>query len=205
MGSVIYVGRGSFRMEAVALEPELEQSQGVVQPIADTAHIVTAPLHAPRAGADREEGRGAPDVRALFGSQVDVPVLAAPTGAVGLSAPVITLSRGMLATLGALVLLCGVVVGTACRHLFARPAPLAFVVPAATAPALPEVAPLPPPEVETAPPSPPPMVAVPAPLTIRAHAKAVARRTAVASPRAPTPTQASTQQSTKPWVDPWAD
>jgi hypothetical protein len=123
MGSVIYMGRGSFRMEAVALTPEPELEAGVVQPIATA--VVTAPLHATPStrGARpvREQDVEGPSVRPLFGSQVDVPVLAAPTGAVGLTAPSVALSRAMLATLGGLVLLCGIVVGTAARHLFAGP------------------------------------------------------------------------------------
>ena len=115
MGSVIYVGRGSFRMEPVAVEPE-----GVVRPVTG---IVTAPLHAtPLESPERHEHERVPAVRPLFGSQVDVPVLAAPSGAVSLHAPVVTLSRAMLATVCAIVLLCGIVVGTAARHLLASPA-----------------------------------------------------------------------------------
>ena len=109
-----------------------------------------------------------------------------------------TLSRGLLGTLCGLVLLCGIVVGTAARHLFASPAPLAVVavpaVAATTAPAL--VAPsivalrtLP----IAAPPAPPPVVAVPAPVTIHVRTKAVAKA-------APAPIAAP-----KAWVDPWAE
>ena len=197
MSSVVYMGRGSFRMEAVAIDsaPQL----GVVQAVTGS---VTAPLHAtPRMDRDRNSGgnqEGAPPLRALFSSQVDVPVLAAPTGSVNLRAPVVTLSRGLLTLLCGLVLLCGIVVGTAARHLFASPAPLAVVaVPAvAAAPALlpPAIVALPNlPTADTAPPSPPPVVAVPAPVTIHVRTKAVAKA-------APAPVAAP-----KAWVDPWAE
>jgi hypothetical protein len=204
IGSVIYVGRGSFRMEPVALEPD-----GVVRPITG---IVTAPLHAtPLESREGNELDGAPALRPLFGSQVDLPVLAAPSGAVSLHAPVVTLSRAMLATVCGIVLLCGMVVGTAARHLIASPAPLAVVpapvaalalAPAAlAAPAVaPSVA-----AAAAAPPSPPPLVALPAPLTIRARARTAARaaaeptghKIAVAPPAKPL--------QAKPWVDPWAE
>jgi hypothetical protein len=204
MSSVVYVGRGSFRMEAIALEPEPVQEPGVVQPVSG---VVTAPLHATDARR-RDEDRQGPELRPLFGSQVDVPVLAAPMGsaplgAVSLRAPVVTLSRAMLATLGGLVLLCGIVVGTAARHLLTSPAPLAVVAaPAVLAPvtALP-VGPLTiAPAADTAPPQPPPLIAVPAPLTIHAHAKPVAE-----SPTAPHARAMRPKAQTKPWVDPWAE
>jgi hypothetical protein len=220
MGSVIYMGRGSFRMEAVALEPESLACDGVVQPIAG---IVTAPLHAAplreRSGNVPERG---PSVRPLFGSQVDVPVLAAPSGAVSLPAPVVTLSRPMLATVCGVVLLCGIVVGTAVRHLLAAPAPLAVLPPAAVTPLAAAVAPVavavapvtvafapvaaaaPPsaPVADTAPPSPPPVVTVPAPVTIRAHAKTLAR---VAGAGGKPATKIAVAPEPRPWVDPWAE
>jgi hypothetical protein len=221
VSSVIYMGRGSFRMEAVALDrtPAPEEA-GIVQPVTS---VVTAPMHAP--ARDPEGGR--PRLRSLFGSQVDVPVLAAPTGSVGLRAPAVTLSRATLATVVGLVLVCGVVVGTAARHLLAAPAPLAVVSAAPTVPApvlsaAAQAAPAPVaanvPTVDTAPPSPPPLVAVPAPVTIRAHAKTATRQTAEhnASPATESEAEPATTPSTKPpgkasgnpsgktWVDPWA-
>jgi hypothetical protein len=202
MSSVVYMGRGSFRMEAVALDgaPQL----GVVQAVTGS---VTAPLHAaPRKDRDRNSGSnpdGAPALRALFSSQVDVPVLAAPTGSVNLRAPVVTLSRGLLTVLCGLVLLCGIVVGTAARHLFASPAPLAVVaVPAVAAPTAPALVPPAPPQIvalpslpaaDTVPPS-PPVVAVAAPVTIHVRTKAVVAKAAPAPIAMP-----------KTWVDPWAD
>lgn len=196
VASVIHMGRGSFRMEAIALEPELEP--GTVQAMTGT---VTAPMHA--TAQDRHDMRHAvderPSPRPLFGSQVDVPVLAAPTGAVSLHAPVVSLSRAMLATVCGLVLVCGIVVGTAARHLLASPAPLAAPVAAL---AVPVIAPAPRPAataasatlVEVA--APEPVVEVPAPVTIRARAKLAA---------APAPVARKAAAKPKAWVDPWAE
>jgi hypothetical protein len=208
MGSVIYMGRGSFRMEAIALDPEPDDvsRSGVVQPVQGS---VTAPLHAaPRQAREGNEDGRPPRLRPLFGSQVDVPVLAAPTGSIGLRAPVVTLSRAMLGTLSGVVLLCGVVVGTAARHLLAPPAAPAMVTPTAAAtPAVttarsttPLIAPLSrAPAADLAPPSPPPFVSLPAPV-IRARAKAVVKAGAAPLARA-TPVK----PQAKAWVDPWAE
>ena len=131
---------------------------------------------------------------------MDVPLLAAPTGSVSLRAPEVRLSRGLLGMLCGLVLLCGIVVGTAARHLFVSSAPLAVVAVPAVAPlrragasaivALPNL-----PTAATAPPSPPPVVAVPAPVTIHVRTKAVGKA-------APAPAPVAVP---KAWVDPWAD
>jgi hypothetical protein len=43
VGSVVYVGRGSFRMEAIGLETE--QALGVAQPLQSTLGLVTAPYN----------------------------------------------------------------------------------------------------------------------------------------------------------------
>jgi hypothetical protein len=202
MSSVVYVGRGSFRMEAIALAPVLEPELGVVQPMVGAA---TAPLHA-TAVPEHDEARQAPGLRPLFGSQVDVPVLVAPTGSAALRVPVVnvvTLSRAMLATLGGLVLVCGIVVGTAARHLLASPAPLAVVAAPAMATPVAAAALVEPPSApvaDTAPPSPPPLVAVPAPVTIRARDKPVAKVAAARVARA-----ATGRPQAKRWVDPWAE
>ena len=226
MSSVVYIGRGSFRMEAVALQ----DVPGAVQPIIG---VVTAPLHAPAndrfvdRSAARPAERDRHDVRALFSSQLSIPRLAAPTGSASLQAPPVAISRAMLATLGGVVLLCGIVVGTAARHLLASPAPLAVApapAPLALAPALatapvvvavPVPAALPSvPVVETAPPAPPPVNAVPAPVKIRAHAQPVkpaatpVRHAAPATPVAPAasaPPSDAKSAPAKPWVDPWAN
>src|SRR5882724_3099531 len=129
ISSVVYLGRGSFRMEAVALDPAL--AAGIVQPVLGA---VTAPLHRTPVGEPDEQDPRAPNPRALFGAQTNAPILAAPTGSASLHVPVVALSPALLATLGGLVLLCGIVVGTALRHLLAPPAPLALASTPAPAP-----------------------------------------------------------------------
>jgi hypothetical protein len=231
MTSVVYMGRGSFRMEAVALapEPELVSGRGVVQHMSG---VVTAPLHAPHEDdtKDDDSSRGSPDLRALFGSQDAVPLLAAPTGSVSLrAAPAVTLSRATLGALGGLVLLCGIVVGTAARHLLASPAPLTMVA----APAMPTptrapvkmappivlaATPAPTPTPVAAPvattpvpgplprgPVPPPVATTPvapppARVTAPKRATAVVKRALVAAPPAP-----AAKPAQRPWVDPWAN
>jgi hypothetical protein len=203
VGSIIYMGRGSFRMEAVALGGEAEPAMGVVQPVTGA---VTAPLHAaPRAAPLGNASEPTARVRSLFSSQIDVPVLAAPLGSAGFRAPVVALSRPLLVTLGGLVLLCGVVVGTAARHLLASPAPLAVVAaPAAAAALAPPIAAAIAPTVVTAPP-PPPVVALPVPTMIRVRTKAATKTSATTStkPAAPARDEATTA-APKAWVDPWA-
>jgi hypothetical protein len=192
----VYVGRGSFRMEAIPLEPAA--GTGVAQWIEGA---VTAPLHAAapasrRGNIESDPGPRAFRPRSLFGSQIDVPLLVAPTGSVGLHAPAVRLSRASLSVLIGLVLLCGVVVGTAARHLLASPSPLP--VAATAAPAITVTVPTieSAPTAVTAPPSPPPIVSVPAPVTIRAHTKAAKVATVVAP---------KSSANAKAWVDPWAE
>jgi hypothetical protein len=213
MSSVVYVGRKSFRMEAVALEPELARELGIVQPIVSETGIVTAPLHAPsRRHREEAEDGGAPPLRSLFSSQVSIPLLAAPSVAVGnVGSPRVTLTRASLVTLGALVLLCGIVVGTAARHLLAAPKPLSVVAaPAVAAPApsvvtramsVPAA-----PSAETSPPSPPPTPTAPAPVAIHEHVKtapsAIRKRPTTVEAAAPTE---ETVPAPKAWVDPWAE
>jgi hypothetical protein len=209
VSSVIYMGRGSFRMEAVRTpEPEL---LGVVQPVTGS---VTAPLHTkPREGSIGNAR--APRPRSLFGSQIDIPLLSAPIGTASFHGPVVSLSRPILATLFGAVLLCGIVVGTAARHLWATPrtgavvtipvvptspqaaaAPVRVPTPApATAPGVPAV------DVTAS--SVPALVVIPAPSTIRARIKAPAKPPAPARKPAAEPEQA-TPAAQKPWVDPWA-
>ncbi|HVU51114.1 MAG TPA: hypothetical protein VHL80_10535 [Polyangia bacterium] len=207
MSSVVYMGRGSFRME-VTPEP---MRLGVVQPVAGA---VTAPLHAkPRGGSDGNTG--APRPRSLFGSQVDVPLLAAPLGAPTFHAPQVSLTRATLATLCGIVLLCGIVVGTAVRHLVSSPAPTAVAAaPAAPAPAAAAVTLVPiaspsVPIVEIAPSPRPSVVSAPAPVTVRpprpkAHAKpAAAPAREPEAPAAPA-REPEAPAAPKPWVDPWA-
>jgi hypothetical protein len=229
MSSIVYMGRGSFRMEAVAVESE--GRRGVVQPLAGV--VVTAPMHAGERGRHDQHITStaswqAPDLRPLFGSQVDVPLLAAPTGSATFSTTPISISRVALAALGGLVLLCGVVIGTAVRHLLASPAaistvtvsaPIPVAAPiveaqapaAAQAPQAPAVAlvALPAPAVQ----APAPIVTAPvvamaaasveAPLAVRARAKPAAKRAPVEPVRkAPVKAIAGTASH---WVDPFAE
>ena len=201
MSSVVYVGRGSFRMEAVAIDAEVERRQGVVQPM--TA-AVTAPLHAPaRTRTSVSAGWRAPDLRPLFGSQADVPLLAAPTGAVDLPGTAVSISRAALAALGGVVLLCGVVIGTAVRHLLASPAAVTMVVAPARAPTPPakvELAPVILPVNAIAPPSPPATAQLPAAVAIRARPKASVKRPPVDTVR-----KAPVKAIASAWVDPFAE
>jgi hypothetical protein len=168
---------------------------GTVQPVTGA---VTAPLHAkPREDSDGNARRP----RSLFGSQIEVPVLAAPMGMPGFTAPTgVSLSRATLATLGGAVLLCGIIVGTAARHLWSRPAPTAVVAtspvtavaPTPVAePSVPAAAPVAEPQL--------PVVAVPTPVMIRPRAKVVLKP-AVAPARKPVEPPSAPKQ----WVDPWA-
>jgi hypothetical protein len=223
MSSIVYMGRGSFRMEAVAVESE--GRRGVVQPLAGV--VVTAPMHAGERGRHDQHITStaswqAPDLRPLFGSQVDVPLLAAPTGSATFSATPISISRVALVALGGLVLLCGVVIGTAVRHLLASPAaistvnvsapiPLATAIvqaqaPASTPAAAAALVALPAPAVQAPAPivtAPVAMAAVEAPIAVRAHAKPAVKRAPVEPVRkAPVKAIAATASH---WVDPFAE
>jgi hypothetical protein len=210
ISSVVYLGRGSFRMEAVALDPE--RATGIVQPMLGA---VTAPLHRTQVEELDDQDAHAPHLRALFSSQTNVPILAAPTGSASLHVPVVAVSPALLATLGGLVLLCGIIVGTASRHLLALPAPLAL----AATPS-PEAAPLPASPASIAPPAtavpiPPPPEA-PAMVTTRVRARPIARHPqepTEASPAKVWPAKPKTGPAKpktgpakpKTWIDPWAD
>jgi hypothetical protein len=203
VSSVIYVGRGSFRMEVTPEPVRL----GVVQPVPE---IVTAPLHAkPRKGSDGNAGPPRP--RSLFGSHVDVPLLAAPMGAPGLHAAGVSLSRATLATLCGALLLCGIVVGTAARHLWSPPATTIPVTaaPATTAPVTTvPVAASPVASVAIEPVAAPHALGVgpaapAAPAVVPATAAIRARPRPAAKPAAPAQKPAAATPA-KPWVDPWA-
>jgi len=203
VSSVIYVGRGSFRMEVTPEPVRL----GVVQPVTG---VVTAPLHA-KAREGSDGNAGPPRPRSLFGSQVDVPLLAAPIGTPGFHAPGVSLSRGTLATLCGALLLCGIVVGTAARHLWSAPATTATVTttPTTVTVATPPVAASPVASVAIEPVAAPraPSVApaaVAAPVeTAAAPAVTRTRLKPAAKPAAPAQ-KPSAPAAQKPWVDPWA-
>jgi hypothetical protein len=132
MSSVVYMGRGSFRMEAIALDAEA----GIAQPIEG---IVTAPLHAGAGFSNKVDAISrtrtsgtwrVPSPEALFGSQDDVRrMLPPPTGAA--LAPgarkLVLLPRAALAGLAAAVFACGLLAGGAARSITvtAGPAPVA--------------------------------------------------------------------------------
>jgi hypothetical protein len=222
MSSIVYMGRGSFRMEAVAVDAELERREGVVQPLAGV--VVTAPMHAGERGRREEDSTTstgtwqAPDLRPLFSSQVDVPMLAAPTGSAGFAATPISISRIALVALGGVVLLCGVVIGTAVRHLLASPAAISTVsVPAPTLAATPIAAPiieaqapaaalvaLPAPAVQAPIATPPVAIQAAAMATApRPHVKPTVKRAPVETVRkAPVKAIAG---SASHWVDPFAE
>lgn len=190
-------------MEAVPLDPE--RATGIVQPMLGA---VTAPLHRTPLGERDDQDAHAHDLRPLFSSQTNVPVLAAPTGSARLHVPAVALSPALLATLGGLVLLCGIVVGTALRHLLAPHAPLTL----AATPA-PAAASLPPAPAAIAPPATtapnPPLSVAPAPVTTSVRERPIARHAkelAKGSPAKISPAKPKTWPAKpKTWVDPWAD
>jgi hypothetical protein len=226
MSSIVYMGRGSFRMEAVAVDTESDERRGVVQPLAGV--VVTAPMHAGERGRHDKDITStarwqAPDLRPLFGSQSDVPLLAAPTGSAIFSTTAISISRVALVALGGLVLLCGVVIGTAVRHLLASPAAISTVNASAPAPV---AAPIATPVIEARAPAaalvalPAPAVQAQAPIVTapvvrvqaaptavtraaRPHAKPAVKRAPVETVRK-APEQAIAGAASH-WVDPFAE
>jgi hypothetical protein len=209
-GSIVYVGRGSFRMEAISVADDL--ARGVVQPVASVA---TAPYHdGPRPSGessgvealDRAPSSAswrAPDLRPLFGSQVDVPLLSAPTGALPEREGIVLLSRAAIAAMGALIFACGLLAGAAAWH---RPRTSVALTPVAPPPvALP---PEPQPATPSTPAAPeprlvaPPTVAVPEPVTIVARKRPAARHVPVI--QKPQELAASAKPAAR-WIDPFAE
>jgi hypothetical protein len=198
-GSVVYVSRGSFRMEAVGADGELVGQDGTVQPMTG---MITAPYgrraDGENTGVDRlpvSSTFRAPDLQSLFGSQVDVPVLAAPTGtftprrAAGLRLPGFA-----LAILGGALFAWGFLMGEATRR--ADPPPAIPAAPQRTAaPVAPEIEPVTQaaPEERAA-----PVIEVAAPVKITTHKRPAARAVVPRPPRA-------APAAPKPWLDPFAD
>jgi hypothetical protein len=157
-----------------------------------------------------------PDVRRLFGSHDDLPLLTAPTDVVVTTpsmnmANVLTLSRAALVGLGAAVFACGLLAANAAHSLtvtgptFAHaasteaPAPAA---PVAHADPVPIAAAA---EIHETPA--PATIQVPAPVKITAH-KAPAAHKASAAPSAKpqaAPAPVTKTPVRKPWVDPFAE
>ena len=152
MGSVVYVGRGSFRMEAISIADEdvNEEALGIAQPITS---VVTAPRSrwsraTPWTVADQTRTSGewqGPRPVALFGSQDDMPVLAAPpTGSGRTKRPrLVLLPQAALLGLGSAVFACGLLAGERPARSPWPPSPSsrrAALRPSVVAPARPAVA-----------------------------------------------------------------
>jgi hypothetical protein len=194
-GSVVYVSRGSFRMEAVGDG----EAEGVVQAV---ARVATAPYHGGGTGENTGVDRlpvsatfHAPDLPSLFGTDGEVPILAAPTTRPTARTRTGDLSRAALATLAALgvvVFACGVLFGAVAMRPARPAAPMPSVAVAPVAPVAPVTL------VQIAAPAEPApaIIPLPAPVTITARKKVVARHVdaAPAAPAAP-----------KLWVDPFAE
>jgi hypothetical protein len=194
-GSIVYVSRGSFRMEAVGSDGAIMGQDGVVQPMTG---MVTAPYgrrpDGENTGVDRLPVSAtfrAPDPGSLFGSQVDVPVLAAPTGTGTPRRPAsVRLPGFALAVLGGALFACGFILGETAL----RPEPPA---------AHPEVVSLPAAPAEPAPAARPEELAVPV-IAVAAPVKVIARKRPAARPVVPAPPRAE-HAAPAPWVDPFAD
>jgi hypothetical protein len=220
MGSVVYMGRSSFRMEAV-VEDALDDGSprgvtGIVtspyrtrgEARADEAFAridedATEIVARARARHWRVEEPGAPSLPdPLFGSQTDVPVLTAPTGgALPRRRRRVSLSRGTLAAAGVLLFAFGLASGAVARRatsVSARPTAAAHAIeaPKATPSEVAAVAPVEM-HVETptaaSPASAPPVIELPEPILVRVHKKTAA---AAKSPGS---------HAAARWVDPFAD
>jgi hypothetical protein len=208
-GSVVYVGRDSFRMETVNLEDD--DRLGIVQAM---PVVTTAPY-----GIDaRDEGRviieldravssaswRAPALDSLFGSQTEVPRLAAPTGQASLAAPAaLSLSRAAIAGMAALVFMGGLATASLTlqpREAAHAAAPAVIATPVAI-PAEPEVARVPEATPDVEEPSEPATIHVDAPVKIRATKKA----RIVAASRAASASVSVEAAPAARWVDPFAD
>lgn len=222
-GSVVYVGRESFRMETVDLGDD--GLQGIVQAM---PAVTTAPYGIDARGEgsviiDLDAGRDldravssaswrAPALDSLFGSQDEITMLAAPTGQATLPAPAaLELSRAAIAAMMGLVFLGGL--ATASLVLQPRAAERSPVIAAApvvvatpveiTAKSEPTAEPVaaaePQPEAEPEPATvaEPTTIQVAAPVRIRAERKAPR----VVAP----PATVAVQAPAAPWVDPFAD
>jgi hypothetical protein len=224
-GSVVYMGRRSFRMEAWS--PANDAEQAIVQPITGvitTPYDVT-PSVVTYVGHPDDETRGAllssapaaPAMpAALFGSQVDLPLLPPPTGGISVRSPQMTISRAALGGWGALIFASGVAISGGLHYLLSGSAapmlgqtPIVATAPApakteeneflieADVPAAAEAKAKAKAELAE-----PPKIALPQPVTIRVSKRAAQRR--------PTLAVGATQASaaTKPtarWVDPFAE
>jgi hypothetical protein len=233
MGSVVYMGRGSFRMEAVFGHV----GDGASNDLDDDGapREVTGIVTSPYAAGERKievhlddlDLDDATDVisrvssssrwrkrppRSLFASPSGegIPLLAAPTGA-AIEAPVprasVDLSRAAVTALGVLLLASGIVFGGAARRLL-MPRPGAAPIVSAD----PDPAPAPAHTftIEATGPEPieaaalaPLIIPLPEPVVIRAHKKAASL--AQPTEAAPAKTLAPAERAAEKWVDPFAD
>jgi hypothetical protein len=215
-GSVVYLGRDSFRMETVVEAFDADgaprEVTGIVTspyrtrteiPANDAAQIANALLPQidedateiiarARAGQWRaDEAPSLPD--ALFGSQTDVPLLSAPTERI--LAPRrgrVALSRGTLVAAGLLLFACGLGSVAVARRATSLAATVeARQLPAAIPTEIVAVVP-----TEPAPTITPLMIDLPEPVLVRVHKKTAAVSSHVARHAAPEAAR---------WVDPFAD
>ncbi len=219
MGSVVYLGRGSFRMETVVETLDDDgaprEVTGIVTspyrprtevPANDSTWILdedaTKIIARARAGQWRPDDSSATDP--LFGSQPDMPVLlSAPTELIfGRRPRRVSISRGALIAAGMLFFACGLASGTvAWRTTSARVAtvtlqPHGKQAPRATVPALPSE----PARSTTTAVVTPTMFDLPEPILVRVH-----KKTAAVSSSAAAATSSAGGRAGARWVDPFAD
>ncbi|MDB4983390.1 MAG: hypothetical protein JWM82_4142 [Myxococcales bacterium] len=229
MGSVVYLGRDSFRMETV-VEPLDETDDGAPR---EVTGIVTSPYRTrtrgpandaaglddarlddarldddateiiarARAGQWRADEPSATDP--LFGSQPDMPVLlSAPTGRLFGRRRRVSLSRGALVSTGMLLFACGLASSAVARRATSFRATTVAVQARAMPVTIETVAVLP---AEPAPPTTtavitPAMIQLPEPILVRIHK----RTTAVSSSTAGGSSKVA-RAAVARWVDPFAD
>lgn len=225
-GSVVYVGRGSFRMETVEFGDD--GAQGIVQaaPIVTTSPYgieareeasVVVDLNVDLDRAVSCASWRAPALESLFGSQDEVTMLVAPTGQASLppAPPALQLSRAALASVVALVFMGGL----ATASLTLQPRVIAARPVAATSPVIvhtptpfkaevepigqlaaletkPAVA-----RPSTEPSAEPATIQVAAPVKIRVQKKVPQAVAAVSAP----PASVALETAAPKWVDPFAD
>jgi len=212
MSSVVYLGRGSFRMEAVVEDADDDGAPREVTGIVTSPYRTrgegradevfsrldedaTEIMARARAGRWRADVPSLPDP--LFGSQTKVPLLTAPTGhALPRGPRRLSLSRGALAAAGAMMFAGGLGAGAAAWHAAGStarpsaptpPAPVAAPREVAAKPAQMRAAPTP---AAMA----PSVIELPEPILVRVHNKPAA-----------VSANAGTRRAPAVWVDPFAD
>ena len=223
MGSVVYMGRDSFRMETVVetfdetfgeddgaprevtgivTSPYRTRTQGPANDAARIDEDATEIIARARAGQWRADEPSATDP--VYGSQPDMPVLlSAPTERVfPRRRRSVSLSRGALVAAGMLLFACGLASGAVARRATTSRA-TTMVTQARTEPAETEIVAVVP--AEPAPPTTttvitPAMIELPEPILVRVHK----RTTAVSSNTAAGSSKVGGHAVAR-WVDPFAD